>query len=95
MQRSDVDGSRYVRTGFRAGGATATTIPRSTSAQRRDIKLMFRHRGLPTCFFTDQHRELCERAGIAWQYGAAIESTLRGVSGAAAARLIGALREIV
>ena len=85
----------YVHTGYAAGGRTSSTVPSCTSAQRRDIRWLLKNRGLPTCFITDQHREFFERAGIAWSYGAALESTLRSVSHAAAARLIAAIRETV
>lgn len=50
--------------------------------------------GLPVERVTEQHRTLLVSAGIRAEYGAHIPTLLRGVSSAAASRLLTAIRQI-
>lgn len=73
---------------------TATTVHTSTFLQRGRIRDALRGAGLPVERVTDQHRTLLVSAGIRAEYGAHIPTLLRGVSSAAASRLLTAIRQI-
>lgn len=73
---------------------TSTTIPTSTFIQRGRIRDALRGAGLPVERVTEQHRAVMTAAGIRASYGAHIPTLLRGVSSAAASRLLDAIRQI-
>ena len=73
---------------------TATTIATSTTLQRNGIRIALRVAGRPTAYVTDEHADLCKRAGIEPQYGIRMDTFLRGLSYSGAARLLNAIRHI-
>jgi hypothetical protein len=72
---------------------TATTVMTCTPAQREFIRRLLCQTELPTRQVTVMHRDLFDKAGIAWVDGADMNATLRAVSKPAAHRLIDAIRE--
>jgi|GEM_PF-3702555 len=73
--------------------STANMIPRSTQAQRQEVRARLVQRGLHPQFAADEHQPLFDAAGIVCPPSESITWTLQQASQGAVHRLLTTLRE--